>query len=521
MPSQKKEDGELTKYFSCLRGNGGKQKMKQTTRRRDFLKILGLSGVALSLKPNKLFASIKASPQKSLTNFIVIFTDDQGYADVGCFGAKGFETPHLDRMAAEGVRFTSFYVAQAVCSASRAALLTGCYPNRVSIFGALSPGSDIGLNSEEETIAEVLKKKRYAAGIFGKWHLGRQHKFLPLQHGFDEYFGLPYSNDMWPLSYDGKPVPEGNRKAKHPFPPLIDGDDKVAELRTLKDMNPLTTLYTERAVQFIEKNKDKPFFLYVPHSMPHVPLGVSEKFRGKSKQGMYGDVIMEIDWSVGEILKALKKNNLDDKTLVVFATDNGPWLNFGNHAGSALPLREAKGTSWEGGVRVPCIMRWPGHIPPGSVCDKMAATMDLLPTFAAIAGAPLPKNKIDGVNILPLLLGEKEANPRNHLYYYYGKQLQCVRQGKWKLLFPHSYRSYQGVEPGKDGLSGPYSEGKTGLELYDLENDIGEKINVAEKYPEVVRRLQKLGTKAREELGDEKRAGKEVRPPGRVAEVNK
>jgi len=495
--------------------------MKHTTSRRDFLKTLGLSGIALSLKPSKLLALKKPSLQKRLTNFIVVLTDDQGYADVGCFGAKGFETPNLDRMAAEGVRFTSFYVAQAVCSASRAALLTGCYSNRVGIFGALSPESDVGLNFEEETIAEVLKKKRYATGIFGKWHLGHHLKFLPLQHGFDEYFGLPYSNDMWPLDYDGKPLPKDDRKAKHPYPPLIDGNDKVAELRTLQDMNILTTLYTKRAVHFIEKNKDRPFFLYLAHSMPHVPLGVSEKFRGKSKQGMYGDVIMEIDWSVGEILKALKKNNLDDNTLVIFATDNGPWLNFGNHAGSALPLREAKGTSWEGGVRVPCIMRWPGHIPASSVCNKMAATMDLLPTFAAIAGAALPKNKIDGVNILPLLLGDKEANPRDHLYYYYGKQLECVRQGNWKLHFPHSYRSYQGVEPAKDGLPGRYGEGRTGLELYDLENDIGEKFNVTEKYPEVVRQLQDLGKKAREELGDEKRVGKEVRPPGRMPAVKK
>ena len=484
--------------------------MKHTYRRRDFLKSLGLGAAALP------FISCSRLGRKRLPNFVVIFTDDQGYADVGCFGAKGFETPNLDRMAAEGVRFTSFYVSQAVCSASRSSLLTGCYPNRVGIFGALSPQSEVGLNPEEETIAEVLKKKGYAAGIFGKWHLGHHREFLPLQHGFDEYLGLPYSNDMWLIGYDGKPAPEDHRKAKYPVLPLIDGNEKVAEIRTLKDQDTLTTRYTERAVQFIEKNKDSPFFLYVPHTMVHVPLGVSEKFRGKSKQGIYGDVVMEIDWSVGEILKALKRNRLEDNTLVVFTSDNGPWLNFGNHGGSALPLREGKGTSWEGGVRVPCIMRWSGHIPEGTACDKLSATMDLLPTFAAIAGAPLPNHKIDGVNILPLLQGKPDANPRDHLFYYYGKQLQCVREGKWKLHFPHSYRSYQGVEPGMDGLPGPYTRGETGLELYDLENDIGEKHNVAEKHPEVVKRLQALGEKAREELGDGERLGKGVRPPGRV-----
>ena len=487
--------------------------MKHSFRRRDFLKTLGMGAAALSFSSFNQCGRTSGT-RKELPNFVVIFTDDQGYADVGCFGAKGFKTPNIDRMAAEGVRFTNFYVSQAVCSASRSSLLTGCYPNRVSIFGALGPHAEVGINSKEETIAEVLKKKGYAAGIFGKWHLGHHREFLPLQHGFDEYLGLPYSNDMWPIGYDGKPAPGEHNKSRHPFLPLIDGNEKVAELKTLKDQDTLTTHYTERAVQFIKKNKDQPFFLYVPHSMPHVPLGVSDKFRGKSKQGMYGDVIMEIDWSVGEILKTLKKHGLEQNTLVVFTTDNGPWMNFGNHAGSALPLREGKGTSWEGGVRVPCIMRWPGFISPGTVCDKLAATLDILPTFAAITGAPLPGHKIDGVSILPLLEGKPDANPRDHLFYYYGRQLQCVRLGKWKLHFPHKYRSYQGVKPGMDGLSGPYARGETGIELYDLENDISEKHNVADKHPGVVKRLQTLGEKAREELGDGKRIGKGIRPPG-------
>lgn len=492
--------------------------MHKSFSRRKFLEQLGWSAACLSLAACGRSRE-ESSGASSLPNIVVIFIDDLGYADVGCYGAQGFETPHLDRMAAEGMRFTNFYVAQAVCSASRAALLTGCYPNRISLLGALMPQAEIGINEEEETIAEVLKKKGYAAGIFGKWHLGHHREFLPLQHGFDEYLGIPYSNDMWPLEYDGTPASPDSGKAAHPFLPLIDGNERVAELNKQEDQNILTTMYTQRAVRFIEKNRNTPFFLYIPHSMCHTPLGVSDKFRGKSQQGMYGDVMMEIDWSVGEILKALKTQGLDDNTLVVFTSDNGPWLNFGKHAGSAYPLREGKGSSWEGGVRVPCIMRWPGKIPAGIICDRIAATIDLLPTLAAITQAPLPARKIDGVNILSLLRGDANANPRDHLFIYYGRQLQCVRQGKWKLHFPHGYRSYQGVEPGINGLPGPYAWGETGIELYDLDKDIAERNNVADRFPEVVRRLQVLGEKAREELGDKDRPGKEVRPPGRLKQM--
>jgi arylsulfatase len=490
--------------------------MNKSLGRRDFLKTLGWGAVSLHLAALGPACKKKTSPEERLPNIVLVFIDDLGYADVGCFGAKGYATPNIDRMAEEGMRFTSFYVAQAVCSASRAALLTGCYPNRVGIFGAYGPSAQVGINAEEETMAEVLKKKGYATGIFGKWHLGHHRQFLPLQNGFDEYLGLPYSNDMWPMEYDGKPLPEGHWKNQHPILPLIDGNEIAAEIRTLEDQDTLTTRYTERAVQFIEKNKNQPFFLYIPHTMVHTPLGVSDKFRGKSLKGKFGDVMMEVDWSVGEILKTLKKHKLEDRTLVLFTSDNGPWLNFGDHAGSAGLLREGKGTSFEGGVRVPCIMRWPGHIPANTVCHKMAATMDLLPTFATIAGAPLPDRKIDGVNILPLLKGDSNANPRDHLFYYYGKQLQAVRQGKWKLLFPHEYRSYKGVEPGKNGLPGPYSKGETGFELYDLENDIGEEHDKAEDYPEVVERLKVLGESARKELGDEELVGEGVRPVGQI-----
>ena len=482
--------------------------------RRDFIKAIGFGAASVAF-PGCVSELGGGKGARRRPNIVIIFTDDQGYADVGCFGAKGFKTPNLDRMANDGMRFTNFYVSQAVCSASRASLLTGCYSNRVSIYGALMPWTKVGLNPQEETIADILKQQGYATGIFGKWHLGHHKEFLPLQQGFDEYLGLPYSNDMWPVDFDGTPAKEGH-KLKYPALPLIDGNEKVAEIRTLEDQNTLTSRYTQRAVKFIEKNKNRPFFLYVPHSMPHIPLGVSDKFRGKSEQGMYGDVMMEIDFSVGQILKALKKHRLGDDTLVVFTSDNGPWLNFGNHAGSTGPLREGKGTMWEGGARVPCIMRWPGHIPAGTVCDKMAATIDLLPTIAAITEAELPKEKIDGVNIRALLEGQKDANPRDHYYYYYGKELRCVRQDKWKLHFPHEYLSYEGVEPGRDGFNGSHVWGTTELALYDLENDIGERNNVAEKYPEIVQRLKVLAQKIREELGDSltKHEGKEIRPAG-------
>ena len=482
--------------------------------RREFLKTMSLGTSSLAFTLSTGLLSCKKIRSR-LPNIVIIFTDDQGYQDLGCFGAKGFTTPNIDRMASEGMKFTSFYASQAVCSASRASLLTGCYSERVSIRGALMPWSKVGLNPEEETIAEVLKKKGYATGVFGKWHLGHHKKFLPLQHGFDEYLGLPYSNDMWPVGYDGKPITDG-RKSKYPPLPLIDGNEKVDEIQTLEDQAALTTRYTERAVQFIEKNKARPFFLYVPHSMPHVPLGVSGKFSGKSDQGMYGDVIMEIDWCVGEILRALKKHGLDENTLVIFTSDNGPWLNFGNHAGSALPLREGKGTMWEGGPRVPCVMRWPGRIPAGSSCSQIAATIDLLPTLAAITGAPLPEKPIDGINILPLLERKENANPRDHYFYYYGGELRAVRQGKWKLYFPHKSRSYVGMEPGKDRFPGPTTTLQVELELYNLDEDISETKNVIDSFPDIVKGLKALANKAREELGDRLTGsiGKQVRPPG-------
>jgi arylsulfatase A-like enzyme len=411
-------------------------------------------------------------------NFVIILTDDQGYGDVGCYGAIGLHTPNLDRMAAEGIRFTDFYVAQSVCSASRAALLTGCYPQRVGVFGALSPSSKGGLRAGEMTIADVLKKKSYATAIFGKWHLGHLPQFLPTRHGFDEYFGLPYSNDMWP---------------RHPtdrFPdlPLIEQERIIAYN---PDQAQLTARYTQRAVQFIAQNKDRPFFLYLAHSMPHVPLAVSDRFRGKSRRGLYGDVIMELDWSVGEVLASLKHHKIDEQTLAIFTSDNGPWLSYGDHAGSAGFLREGKGTVWEGGVREPCIMRWPGKIPAGSVCGEPAMTIDLLPTIAALADSPLPSRRVDGVNIWPWISGQAgTANPHRVLYFYWERELQAVRAGRWKLHLPHAYRTLAGKPGGNGGKPVPYSQAKTEIALYDLEIDPGETKNVAANHPDVVRQLR-------------------------------
>ncbi len=469
------------------------------------------------------FISIDASSQKKkLPNIVLIFTDDQGYGDVSAYGATQYTTPNLNKLAFEGMRFTQFYAAQAVCSASRAALLTGCYPNRISISGALMPWATNGISDQEETMAEMLKKKGYATAIFGKWHLGHHREFLPLQHGFDEYLGVPYSNDMWPVDYDGTPVAANSSrpdKAKYPPLPLIEGNEEIEQINTLDDQATLTTRYTERAVQFIKNHKKEPFFLYLPHSMPHVPLAVSEKFKGISEQGLYGDVIMEIDWSVGEVMKALEKNGLTDNTLVIFTSDNGPWLNFGNHAGSTGGLREGKGTSWEGGQRVPCIMRWPGVISPRSICDKLSSTIDIFPTLAAITDAELPDHKIDGVNIFSLLKGDASANPRTEFYYYYqGYALEAVRRDNWKLVFPHESRSYEGVLPGKDGWPGEYTKLETGLALYDLRRDPGERYDVKDANPEIVDELQQLAEVARKDLGDklQDRLGENVRAGGLV-----
>ncbi|WP_439481301.1 sulfatase family protein [Cyclobacterium plantarum] len=448
----------------------------------------------------------------SKPNIVLIFTDDQGYADVGVFGARGYQTPNLDKMAAEGTVFTNFHVANAVCSASRASLLTGCYSNRLGIYGALSHQSQHGLNPDEETIAEILKPQGYATSIIGKWHLGHMDPFLPTEQGFDEFFGLPYSNDMWPYH------PE--RPDFYPPLPLYE-NTKVID--TLVDQSQLTTWYTEKAVDFIQRKKDEPFFLYLAHNMPHVPLFVSEKFKGKSENGIYGDVIMEIDWSVGQVMEALRTHGLAENTLVIFTSDNGPWLSYGRHSGSPGELREGKGTSWEGGVRVPTIMKWPGIIPEGKVQDQVAMTIDILPTIAHITGAALPEKKIDGKNILPLIKVEENASsPQDAYYIYYNQnELQAVIMGKWKLVFPHRYRSLPDdfVAP-TDGIPGKYEMIELEeMALFDLENDVSEKTNLIHENPDIVKEMMQLADKAREDMGDalNDKEGKNRRSPGRLA----
>ena len=458
-------------------------------------------------------------------NVVVIFTDDQGYQDLGCFGSPDIETPHIDRLAERGRRFTNFYAAQAVCSASRAALLTGCYPNRVGIAGALGPRSRIGLHDDELTLAELFKKHGYATGIFGKWHLGHQAKFLPTSHGFDQWFGLPYSNDMWPLHPDQVALPPAVAARKQLWPPLpLMKSDTAGEFDTViaevqpDDQKMLTTWYTEHAVEFIDAHAEEPFFLYVPHSMPHVPLYVSDKFAGKSGRGLYGDVIMEIDWSVGEIVQSLEEHGLTEDTLVVFTSDNGPWLSYGEHAGTCLPLREGKGTTWEGGQREPTVVCWPARIPAGTECDAVAGTIDLLPTVAAILGEKLPDDRvIDGRDILPLMTAESEESPHDAFYFYWGGELQAVRSGDWKLHFPHDYRSLLS-SGGRGGKPAPYVDQRTDFALYNVARDPSERKNVLGRNPDVGDRLRKLAEQMRTSLGDTrlKMKGDEVREPGRL-----
>lgn len=452
-------------------------------------------------------------PASKTPNVVLFFIDDMGYGDLSVTGALGYKTPNIDKMAAEGTRFTNFMAAQAVCSASRAALLTGCYPNRVGVAGAFGPKQGLGLHPQEETIAELLKEKGYTTGIFGKWHLGSDSLFLPLQQGFDEYYGVPYSHDMWPLH---------PWQAQAKYPPLfwIEGNKQVKEIKNLDDASLLTPAITERAVSFIRKNKKKPFFLYVPHPMPHVPLAASAQFKGKSDRGIFGDVITELDWSVGQIMKELKAQGLDDNTIVIFTSDNGPWLNYGDHAGSSGGFREGKGTSFEGGQRVPAIIRWPGVVPAGRVSNKLLSNIDILPTLVTLTGAKSPKEKIDGIAFTALLKGDDASTPReNFLYYYRKNSLEAVRKHDWKLVFAHPGRTYEGSLPGKDGQPGPAPENHDfPVALYNLGRDPGERYNVYEQNPEIVAELEKIAEAAREDLGDDlqKRTGKNVRPVGKL-----
>ncbi|MEO0734879.1 MAG: sulfatase, partial [Bacteroidota bacterium] len=473
-------------------------------------------------------------------NFVIIFIDDEGIGDVGAYGATGFATPNIDRLAAEGMRFTNYYTASAVCSPSRAGLLTGCYPQRVSIPRVLFPMARHGLNEAETTLGELVREKGYKTSLIGKWHLGHQERFLPLQHGFDEFFGLPYSNDMWPVGFDGKPIstaepstaaadsPFGNETTYPKWKvecrplPLIDGNDAVEEITTLAQQDELTTRYTERAVDFINRNADNPFLLYIPHTMAHVPLAVSKRFRGKSEQGLYGDVMMELDWSVGQITAALEENGLTENTVVLFTTDNGPWLSYGTHGGSNGGYREGKISIFEGGFRVPGIIKWPAVIPAGTVRNQVVSSIDVFPTVADIIGAELPELPIDGVSLLPLLSGESTAAVRETFYYYDLENLNAIRHGDWKYVFPHDFLTTTGMKPGEDGFPGPVRPVQFQGGLFNLRQDPGERDNLAKHFPEKVAELQALADGMRRRLGDKKRGvvGQEIRPPALLPAPN-
>lgn len=444
-------------------------------------------------------------------NIIIILTDDQGYQDLGCFGSPDIKTPNLDKMAQNGIRLTNFYAAQAVCSASRAGLLTGCYPNRIGVHGAFMPNSNQGLSLSETTIADMLKANGYKTAIFGKWHLGDNPRFMPNNQGFDQYFGIPYSNDMWPMHPQQGPI--------FNFDPLpLFENERVID--TLIDQSTLTTEITQRSIKFIAENKDNPFFLYVAHPQPHVPLFVSDKFKGKSERGLYGDVIMEIDWSVGQILAALNKHNIDKNTLVIFTSDNGPWLSYGDHAGSAYPLREGKGTALEGGQREPCIIYYPDKLKAGSIIDIPMMNIDILPTIAEITGSVLPAKPIDGKSVWSIWNGSVQESPHEaYFFYYHVNELHGVRYKNWKMYFPHRYRTLNGRPGGKNGIPVHYEYNTINqIELYDLSKDISETMNVAAANPEIISKIKSLADDMRLELGDKlyDQVGQGNRPIGKI-----
>ena len=455
--------------------------------------------------------------QMEKTNFIIIFCDNAGYGDIEPFGSTLHRTLHLNRMAKEGRKFTHFCVTAGVCTPSRASLMTGCYAQRLGMHNnprdglVLRPVSPYGLNPDEITIATILKKQGYATSIIGKWHLGDQPQFLPTRHGFDEFFGLPYSDDM--TQEIGRRSPDRFDGGRWPPLPLME-NDKVIEAPV--DRDGLTKRYTERALDFIERKTDQPFFLYIPHAMPGSTAKpfASPEFKGKSRNGRWGDSIEELDWSTGQILDKLVALGIDKKTLVIFTSDNGAPLASDIKSlsrGSNLPLNGRGYTTSEGGFRMPTIMWWPGAIPVDSVCDELATTMDILPTFAHLAGGKEPQDRIiDGHDIRPLILGDPGAtSPCNAFYYYYMDQLQAVRSGPWKLFLPL-----------KKPFRHPHfrkGEGDKPL-LFNVVTDVGSKNDVADEHQDIVERLTRLAEKAREDLGDHGRRGENQRHRGKVDE---
>jgi len=443
-------------------------------------------------------------------NILLIITDDQGYGDLSAFGAKDIHTPHIDALGKEGTKYTRFYVPQSQCTPARAGIMTGCYPNRVGVDWVFLPHSTTGLHPDEETIADLLQPVGYKTAYFGKWHLGHHREFLPTNQGFDEYFGIPYSNDMWPL----------NPRKDYTFPPLplIENTQTIDTVDEVIQKN-MTRLLTQKTIDFIKKNKDTPFFAVLSHPMPHVPLYVSDEFKGKSKRGLYGDVMMELDWSTGEIMNTLKALEVDKNTLVLFLSDNGPWIAYGNHGGATGGLKEGKETSFEGGIRSPLLIRYPDKIPAGKTIDTPINGIDLLPTFAHLAGATLPTRKIDGENILQQLTGETTNMAQDAYYFYMNKnQLEAVMTQRWKLVLPHAFNSLNGKLGGQDGTLASYEKIHTELALYDVVNDRKEIQNMASTHPIIVKQLLIKADSIRLILGDKIKEieGTEVRPLGQI-----
>ena len=426
-------------------------------------------------------------------NIIFILTDDLGYGDLSSYGSETIKTTNIDKLAEDGVKLTSYYAAQPVCSASRAAILTGAYPNRIGIYNAFGPTSNSGINHDEYTLAEMLKDNGYKTGIFGKWHLGSIKEFFPTKHGFDEFYGILYSNDMWRWHPE---YPEG-----YPQDLLLYRNETA--IKEIVDQSNLTKDITTESINFIKKNKDQPFFLYIAHPQPHVPLFVSEDFTNITGKGLYADVVTEIDYSVGRIITYLEENNLSDNTILVFTSDNGPWLSYGDHSGSSGIYREGKGTTWEGGVRVPSIIKFPNGLKP-SIIDEPVMAIDWMPTFANITKSKLSQNKIDGKDIWPLLSGEVDQTPHKKLYFYYRvNELHSIRMNEWKIQFSRTYRSLNGREGGKDGIPVKYDMNIIDKnELYNLKDDPHERIDVYDKFPEIAEKMEELAEKARIELGD-------------------
>ncbi len=426
-------------------------------------------------------------------NVVLLVADDLGYGDLGCYGAGNLRTPNLDRLADEGIRLTSFCSAAAVCSASRAALWTGCYPCRVKLAGDLRPESEEGLAPEQITLAELVRDAGYRTAYLGNWHLGSRPQFLPAQQGFDEFYGIPYSHDVRPLH-------AGDGPSIHPNLPLYENGQVVGRN---PDMAGFTGELTRRAVQFIQQRGRERFLLCVAYAMPQVPLAVSKQFAGTSERGLYGDVVAELDWSVGEILDALAHSQLDSETIVVFTSDNGPALEYGDQAGSAGVLRGGEGSTFEGGMRVPCLVRWTGQIPARSVSDELVVNFDLLPTIARLVGTRMPAGmQIDGQDIWPVLAFPMAAtSPHECFYYYSGGALHAVRSGRWKLHFPHGYAVLLD-QPPPEGEPRRSSWERIGLSLFDLRTDPGETRNLAAENEKVVLYLGDLAEAGREELGD-------------------